>query len=76
MKCSLGSFNFLKEISSLSHPIVSSLSMHCSFMKGICYDQCILLANTLLAFVLRHFVLQGQTYLLLLNFLLLHSRPL
>ena len=40
-------------------------------------DQCILLAK-LLAFALLHFVLQGQTSLLLqvsLEFLLLHSSP-
>ena len=46
--------------------------------KGICYDQCILLTK-LLAFALLHFILQGQTYLLLpvsLDFLLLHSSPL
>ena len=43
-----------------------------------CYDRCVLLAK-LLAFVLLHFVLKGQTYLLLqvsLHFLLLHSSPL
>ena len=43
--------------------------------KGICYDQCILLAK-LLAFALLHFVLQGQACLLLqvsLDFLILHS---
>ena len=46
--------------------------------EGVCYDQCVLLAK-LLAFDLLHFVLQGQTYLLLhvsLNFLLFHSSPL
>ena len=46
--------------------------------KDVCYDQCILLAK-LLAFDLLHFVLQGQTWLLLqvsLDFLLLHSSPL
>ena len=46
--------------------------------KGVCYDQCILLAK-LLAFALLLFVLQGQTCLLLqvsLNFLLLRSNPL
>ena len=40
--------------------------------EGICYDQCVLLAK-LLAFALLHFVLQGQTCLLLqvsLDFLL------
>ena len=42
--------------------------------KRVCYDQCVLLA-----FALLHFVLQGQTCLLLqvsLDFLLLHSNPL
>ena len=46
--------------------------------EGVCYDQCVLLAK-LLAFALLHFVLQGQTCLLLqvfLDFLLLHSNPL
>ena len=46
---------------------------------GVCCDQCILLAKLLLAFALLHFVLQGQTCLLLqlsLDFLLLHSSPL
>ena len=46
--------------------------------KGVCYDQCILLAK-LLAFALLHFVLQGQTYLLLqvcLEFLPVHSSSL
>ena len=33
--------------------------------ENACYDQYILLEKTLLAFVLLHFVLQGQTYLLL-----------
>ena len=45
---------------------------------GVCDDQCALLAK-LLAFALLHFVLQGQTCLLLqlsLDFLLLHSSPL
>ena len=45
----------------------------------VCYDLCILLAKFLLAFVLLHFVLQGQICLLLqvsLDFLLLHSNPL
>ena len=47
------------------------------FEEGVCYDQCVLLAK-LLAFALLHFVLQGQTCLLLqvsLDFLLLHSSP-
>ena len=47
--------------------------------EGVCYDQCILLAKTLLAFALLHCVLQGQIYLLLqvsLEFLLLYSSPL
>ena len=42
------------------------------------YDQCILLTK-LLAFALLHFVLQGQTFLLLqvfLDFLPLHSSSL
>ena len=46
--------------------------------EGVCYDQCILLAK-LLAFALLHFILQGQTCLLIqvsLEFLLLHSNPL
>ena len=46
--------------------------------EGDCYDQCVLLAKLLLAFALLHFVLQGQTCLLLqasLNFLLLYSIP-
>ena len=46
--------------------------------KDVWYDQCFLLAK-LLAFVLLHSVLQGQTCLLLqvfLDFLLLHSNPL
>ena len=46
--------------------------------KYICYDQCVLLTSVL-AFALLHFVLQGQTYLLLqvsVNVLLLHSNPL
>ena len=47
--------------------------------EGVCYDQSVLLAKLLLAFALPHFVLQGQTCLLLqvsLGFLLLHSSPL
>ena len=47
--------------------------------EGICYDECVLLAKTLLAFALLHVVLQGQICLLLqvsLDFLLLHSSPL
>ena len=46
--------------------------------EGVCYDQCILLAK-LLAFALLHFVLQGQTCLLLqicFEFLPLHSSSL
>ena len=46
--------------------------------NGVCHDQCILLAQ-LLAFVLLHFVFQGQTCLLLQitpDFLLLYSSPL
>ena len=46
--------------------------------EGICYDQCFLLAK-LLAFALLHFVLQGQTCLLLqlsLDFLLLFQSPM
>ena len=46
--------------------------------EGVCYDQCILLAELLLAFALLHSVLQGQICLLLqvfLDFLLLHSVP-
>ena len=34
MKCSLGISNFLKEISSLSHSIVSSISLHWSLRKS------------------------------------------
>ena len=44
---------------------------------GVCYDQCLLLAKLLLAFALLHFVLQGQTCLLLqvsLDFLLQGAR--
>ena len=59
----------------------------CSFVEfslvlleeGVCYDQCVLLAKLLLAFVVLHFVIQSQTCLLLqvsLDFLLLHSNPL
>ena len=44
--------------------------------EGVCYDQCVLLAKTLLAFSLLHFVLQGQTCLFWLDFLLLHSSHL
>ena len=43
------------------------------------YDQHVLLKKILLAFALLHFVLQGQTCLLLqtsLDFLLLHFNPL
>ena len=46
--------------------------------EGVCYDQCILLAK-LLAFALLHFVLQGQTCLILhisLDFPLFHSSAL
>ena len=46
--------------------------------EGVCYDQCVL-CKILLAYALLHFVLQGQTCLLLqvsLDFLLLHSSPL
>ena len=46
--------------------------------EGVCCDQCILLTK-LLAFALLHFVLQGQTFLLLqvfLDFLPLHSSSL
>ena len=42
----------------------------------VCYDQCVLLAELLLAFALLLSVLQGQICLLLqvfLDFLLLHS---
>ena len=44
----------------------------------MCYDQCVLLTK-MLTFALLHFVIQGQTCLLLqvsLDFLLLHSSPL
>ena len=47
--------------------------------EDVCYDQCVLLAKTLLAFSLLHFVQQGETCLLLqvfLDFLLLHSYAL
>ena len=48
-----------------------------SYVVGTyCYDQCVLLAKLL---VLPHFILQGQTCLLLqvsLDFPLLHSSPL
>ena len=46
--------------------------------EGVCYDQCIHLSK-LLAFGLLHFILQGQTCLLLqvpFDFLLLYSNPL
>jgi len=46
--------------------------------KGVCYDQHVLLVK-LLAFALLHFVLQGQTCLLLqvsFDYLILHSNPL
>ena len=46
--------------------------------KSVCYSWCILLTKSLV-FALLHFVLQGQTCLLLqvsLDFLLLHSSPL
>ena len=46
--------------------------------EGVCYDQCILLENTLLALALLHSVLQGQICLLLqvlLDSLLLFSSP-
>ena len=46
--------------------------------KGVYYNQGVLLAE-LLTFALLHFVLHGQTWLLLhvsLDFLLLHSSPL
>ena len=46
--------------------------------EGVCYDQCVLLAN-LLAFALLRSVLQGQICLLLqvtLDFLLLYPTPL
>ena len=46
--------------------------------EGVCYEQWIILAK-LLAFALIHFVLQGQTCLLLQvssDFLLFHSSPL
>ena len=45
--------------------------------ESVCYDQCVLLAKWL-AFALLHFVLQGQTFLLLQvspDFLLLHFSP-
>ena len=47
--------------------------------EGVCYDQCVLLAELLLPFALLHSVLQGQICLLFqvfLDFLLLHSSPL
>ena len=43
--------------------------------KDVCYDQRAHLTK-LLDFVLLHFVLQGQTCLLSLDFVLLHSNPL
>ena len=46
--------------------------------ESVCYDMCSF-DKTLLAFSLLHFLLQGQTCLLLqvsLDFLLLHSNPL
>ena len=47
--------------------------------EGVCYDQCVLLSELLLAFALLHSVLQGQIWLLLqvfLDFLLLCSSSL
>ena len=47
--------------------------------EGVCYDQCVFLAELLLAFALLLSVLQGQICLLLqvfLDFVLLHSSPL
>ena len=46
--------------------------------EGVCYDQSVLVAK-LLNFILSHFVLQGQTWLLLqvsLDFLVFHFNPL
>ena len=48
-------------------------------LTEICQENTLIIANTLLAFVLFHSVLQGQICLLLqviLDFLLLHSSPL
>ena len=45
--------------------------------EGVCYDQCVLLAE-LLAFALLHSVLQGQIFVLFhifLDILLLRSSP-
>ena len=58
--------------------MISMSRVICCFGRGCLVWLCILLA-TLLAFVLLHFVFQGQTGLLLqvsLDFLLLHSSPL
>ena len=76
---SLAAKNVINLISVLTiwwHPCVEfSLVL---LEEGVCYDQCVLLTKTLLAFAQLHFVLQGQTYLLLqvsLGLLLLHSSP-
>ena len=50
----------------------------CCWKKCTCYDQCVLLTNSV-SLCLLHFVLQGQTCLLFqvcLGFLLVHSNPL
>ena len=64
---------------SIDHLVISMCRVvSCVVGKGVCYDQCSL-DKTWLAFALLHFVLQGQTCLLLqvsLDFLLLHSSPL
>ena len=47
--------------------------------EGVCYDQCVLLEELLLAFALLHSVLHGHICLVLqvfLDFLVLHSSPL
>ena len=57
--------------------VVSCIAGVVSSVVVVCYDQSVL-GKTLLAFALLHFVLQGQTCLLLqvsLDFLLLHPSP-
>ena len=63
----------------IDHLVMSKCRVVSVLLKeGVCYDQCVLLAE-LLAFDLLCFVFQGQIFLLLqvsLDFLLLHSSPL
>ena len=77
---SLVAKNIINMISVLTiwwYPCVEAF--HVFLEEGICYDQCILLAELLLAFARLHSVLQGQICLLLqvfLDFLPLHTSPL